>query len=484
MTPQKALKKYFGHTVFRGQQEEIIAHVLQKRHALVIMPTGMGKSLCYQIPALINEGLTLVISPLIALMKDQVDVLVGKGMEAAYINSSLSRAEREARYAAVAEGAYRLLYVTPERFRKPEFVALMRQRRVDLLAIDEAHCIRKWGHDFRPDYTRMREIRGVLNHPTTIALTATATPEVQDDIVKQLGLKAAEIKLFHEGIARPNLHLAVAEVWGQERKLEQIISMRQRQRGNGIVYFALIKTLQTFSEQLNSKGVRHLRYHGDLEAAERKRVQNQFMQGEGNLVLATNAFGMGIDKDNIRFVLHAEVPGSLEAYYQEIGRAGRDGEHAECVLLYDEQDLLIQMDFIQWNNPNAAFYDRVYHFLLDDADKVNAYGLEGLKEKLHFKNKHDFRLETALGMLDRYGVTEGALETRNLIVTSELPQRLSTQAELDDKLKREQKKLYALVQYAKAESCRKAFIHDYFGLSHAANCGSCDWCLRGEGRRW
>jgi len=312
MTIRQLLQKYFGYPAFRGQQEAIINHVMQKQHALVIMPTGMGKSLCYQIPALAQDGLTVVISPLIALMKDQVDVLVAKGIDAAYINSSLSRSERERRYTALGEGAYRLLYVTPERFRKRDFVDIIARRKVALLAVDEAHCISEWGHDFRPDYTRLREFRELLDNPTTIALTATATPEVQKDIITQLGLKHGEVELFHEGIERPNLHLAVEEVWGETKKLDAILALRQRQPGNGIIYFSLIKTLKTFSEKLDTKGVRHLCYHGDLENSERKRVQNQFMRGENNLVLATNAFGMGIDKSNVRFVVHYDIPKNIE----------------------------------------------------------------------------------------------------------------------------------------------------------------------------
>lgn len=474
--PRTFLQKYFGHSSFRGPQEEIIRHVLAGKHVLVIMPTGMGKSLCYQIPALLQEGLTVVVSPLIALMKDQVDELVARGIDAAFINSSLSRTEREARYAALAEGAYKLLYVTPERFRKPDFVALLGARRVDLLAVDEAHCISEWGHDFRPDYTRLREFRALMGNPTTMALTATATPEVQDDIIFQLGLQRADIEIFHEGMARPNLFLAVKEIWGEERKLEFLRTQRRSLSGNGIIYFALIKSLEAMSALLQTAGVPHLRYHGDLNAGERRRVQDKFMNGENQLVLATNAFGLGIDKENIRFVTHAEVPGAPEAYYQEIGRAGRDGLPAECTLLYDEQDLLIQMDFIKWNNPAASFYERLYQFLIADIEAVNALGLEGLKQKLHFKNRHDFRLETALGMLDRYGVTTGDLESRTLAVCGELPQALTEADHLEEKLKREQKKLHAMVRFAKTAGCRKAFIYEYFGLPHAERCGACDRC--------
>ena len=252
MTPEKALKRYFGYDSFRGQQQAVINHVLDGNHALVIMPTGMGKSLCFQIPSLATPdgdadeaSLTLVISPLIALMKDQVDALVQKGIDAAFINSSLGRRDRESRYANVADGKYKLLYVTPERFRKPEFLDAIGKRNITLLAVDEAHCISEWGHDFRPDYTRLQEFRGIIGNPTTIALTATATPDVQTDIVRQLGLNQDDVKLFHEGIDRPNLSLRVVDTWGDDEKVEQIVSVNEAHSGggSGIVYFTLIKTL-------------------------------------------------------------------------------------------------------------------------------------------------------------------------------------------------------------------------------------------------
>ena len=361
------LNRNFGHDTFRGPQEAIINRTLRSEHSLVIMPTGMGKSLCFQVPAIAMaesapdaRGLTLVMSPLIALMKDQVDALNRKGVSATFINSSLERQQREHRYRGIAEGMWDLLYVTPERFQKPEFLEVLSQRTVVLLAIDEAHCISQWGHDFRPDYTRVGDIRKSLGSPTTIALTATATVEVQNDIAHQLGLElvrqsntaesegaSGSMLLFHEGIDRPNLSLTVEEVWDDDMKLEQIARIRSEISGPGIVYFTLIRKLVEFSDRLLADGIDHLIYHGDLPRNRRRQLQEQFMDGEDFLVLATNAFGMGIDKENIRYVLHADLPGSMESYYQEIGRAGRAGMPSKCLLLYDQRELATEMEFIR-----------------------------------------------------------------------------------------------------------------------------------------
>lgn len=476
------LQNTFGHDAFQGQQARVIDRVMRSRHALVLAPTGAGKSLCYQVPALAlaDAGTTLVISPLIALMKDQVDALRGKGVAATYINSSLNRNEREQRVADLAAGKFNLIYVTPERFRKPEFRDAVARIEVPLLAVDEAHCVSEWGHDFRPDYTRIDAFRKLLGEPTTIALTATATPEVQRDIVTQLGLTAGDIEVFHEGICRPNLSLAVEEVWDDDEKSHHIFTTLKpyqtrgvatpRVSGSGIVYFTLIKTLRAFSEKLRDEKIPHLCYHGDLDARQRRGVHDDFMNGRSPLVLATNAFGMGIDKPDIRFVVHAELPGSLEAYYQEVGRAGRDGLPAACTLLYDQRDLATQMEFMRWANPDAAFYQRVFAMLDSDAERVHAEGLDWLRTALHAKQgRHDRRLDTALAMLERFGTLASDSDWReddhpNIRVVADLPPELLDEDRSAQKLQRDQQKLYALVQYAKHDGDRKAYLNEYFGV--------------------
>ncbi len=480
------LRRRFGYENFRSTQQKIIDRTLAGGNSLVIMPTGGGKSLCFQIPALIyaqdfagkssrerhsiRPPLTLVLSPLIALMKDQVDALQAKGIEATFVNSSLDRDERNRRYQQIADGLYTLLYVTPERFRKEEFVAILRERDVKLLAVDEAHCISEWGHDFRPDYTRVGEFRRELGNPTTIALTATATPDVQLDILRQLGIASfgaslEECQLFHEGIQRPNLSLQVREVWGLDEKVEIVQETVQRWgNSSGIVYFTLIRTLEETSDRLHKLGIDHVCYHGDLARNDRRRVQEGFMRNRCPLVLATNAFGMGIDKEDIRYVLHAEIPGSMESYYQEIGRSGRDGLPSECILMYDQRDLNTQVEFMRWSNPDADFYERTYDLLLHDVDSVRAFGMEWLRERLCDRQKRDRRLETVLAMLQRYGVIQDENDLSDVTIDGPLPASLADSQHRAAKLLRDQKKLYALVEYSKAEDPR-VFIHRYFSAA-------------------
>jgi ATP-dependent DNA helicase RecQ len=471
------LKQHFGFDSFRASQKEIIAHTLDGKNSLVIMPTGMGKSLCYQIPAMLSDSLVLVLSPLVALMKDQVDGLRRKGIDAICIHAGITKQQRIAHYLALAQGKHKLLYVTPERFRKAEFLDALASRKVGLLAIDEAHCISEWGHDFRPDYTRLKEICDRLNKPVVMALTATATPEVQADIRRQLHLEADAMPLFHEGVERPNLHLSVCEVHGEQEKLRQIQEQCAGARGSKIVYFALIKTLERFSELLDVKGVPHIVYHGKLSARERTRRQEAFMQGTAPLVLATNAFGLGVDKADIGLIMHAEVTGSLEAYTQEIGRAGRDGKPSECVLLYDQDDLLIQMDFVNWSNPGCDFYEKLHRLLRSRLQEINAQGLSFLREEMVYSGRFDFRVDTALRLFERHGVTDGELDRGQLELHSQsLPERFKDESYQEEKKRRDLVRLQKMVEYARLTTCRKALLNQHFGFDDSESCRNCDNC--------
>jgi ATP-dependent DNA helicase RecQ len=476
--PENILNKYFGFDSFKGNQKLIIDRLLYEKsgHSLVIMPTGGGKSLCYQVPALCLDGGTIVISPLIALMQDQVNSLKKRNIPAAFINSTVPKKDREKRLKQFIAGKIKLLYVTPERFTKPDFNAAVRDAGVALLAIDEAHCISAWGHDFRPDYSRICEFRTLIGNPLTIALTATATKPVQEDIVHKLGLANNEIKIFHQGIKRPNLRLEAEDVIDDDEKISKIISVLNDNKGAGIIYFSLIKTLEHFSDLLFEKRVPHTVYHGRLLAKERKLIQNQFMNSDNNLILATNAFGMGIDKSDIRYILHAELPGSIESYYQEIGRAGRDGKHALCLMLYNQSDIMIHMDFIKWSNPAPEFYIDLYDFIKHDVKLINIYGLEYIREQLIYKNRSDFRLETALGMMERYNVIEGSPQTRDLKLIGNLPPQLTDDLNYEEKILNDRKKLLSIVNYFKNDQCRRVSVENYFGFTDEAPCGNCDNC--------
>jgi ATP-dependent DNA helicase RecQ len=476
----KVLAEVFGFASFRGDQEQVLRAVFDGQNALLLMPTGMGKSLCYQLPARIfhvdGRGLTLVISPLISLMKDQVDAAVKKGLKAAFINSSLSAQERGIRYKKLGRGDYELLYVTPERFRIAEFRESLRQNKIALLAIDEAHCISSWGHDFRPDYSRLGEYRKELGEPTTLALTATATPAVQADILLQLGLEPLKTRVFNQGVLRPELALQVLAVHGLAEKVRAVVSSRHHTPGASILYFSLIQSLREFSGELTRLGISHLTYHGQMGDQDRKRSQDAFLKSADALILATPAFGLGVDKENVRSVLHAEISGSIEAYYQEVGRAGRDGKAADCVLLYDPDDVSIQNDFIGWGNPDPGFIRAVYNLISRNLVRAQQEGFDYLRTQMNFYNRRDFRVETAVNQLERWGSIEGR-QPREWQAIQDPPDEFLDQKLFDLRLKGQKRKLFEIVEFCiMEEGCRMSRIAEYFGFPNQPRCGRCDLC--------
>ncbi len=357
------LKRYYGFSEFRLGQEEAISQVLNKKDTVVIMPTGGGKSLIFQLPALVLEGVTLVVSPLIALMKDQVDSLLKLGIPSTFINSSISLSETNERLEQIKNGFYKIVYVAPERFYNQAFLEALSKVSVSLFAIDEAHCISQWGHDFRPSYLRLKKVIDFLKRPVVLTLTATATIEVRDDIIKQLELKNPAVIVT--GFARDNLQFGVIQA-ANSRKADLVLeAIMGSADGSGIVYVGTRAKAEELLEFLLANDVSAVVYHAGLDADSREWVQDSFMNGQARVVVATNAFGMGINKKDIRFVIHYDLPGTIEAYYQEAGRAGRDGLPSLCLLLYSPSDRYLREFFIQGDNPAPELITKVYEKLLE-----------------------------------------------------------------------------------------------------------------------
>ena len=465
-----ALQQHFGFTTFRPGQAEAVQEVLGGTDLLLVMPTGSGKSLCFQLAGLMLPGVTLVVSPLIALMKDQVDSLTERGIPATFLNSSLPLGEMAGRLHDLRAGRFKLVYIAPERFRNARFLEALAALDVSLLTVDEAHCISQWGHDFRPDYLHLREVLGNLPRARVLAVTATATPAVREDIVRQLGLgiapRAAPQVRVH-GFARPNLHLAVTRAPTHDFKAARLGAVIDSYR-RGIVYCATRKMTERVAERLAAAGHRPLVYHGALSDAARAQAQDRFMSESDPVVVATNAFGMGVDRKDIRFIVHWDVPGSVEAYYQEVGRAGRDGGAAWCELLFNYADVRTQRFFLEGATPSAADVQAVRAALARLCDDGSAELTEAaLAVAAGLKNEMGVR--AALAVLERAGYvvrsTAPAGHGAGYTLTGDdCEERMKPLlAELATKRRLDEERLEALLAYVDYRGCRQSFFLNYFG---------------------
>jgi ATP-dependent DNA helicase RecQ len=468
VTPQQVLRDVFHLEAFRPGQAEVVDAQMNGRDVLAVAPTGSGKSISYWVPAILGDGLTVVVSPLIALMKDQVDRLASHGVRAAFINSTLDSTEQRRRLEAAAHGEYQLLYVAPERFSRPAFMDRLATMAVKRFIVDEAHCISTWGHDFRPDYRLIGGALEACGRPPIGAFTATATPEVRDDIASNLGLRTPLIVVT--GFNRPNLRMEAVEARGARDRIEQLRRRLNPGEGRALVYTGTVKGAEAIAAAISGWGFPAAPYHGRLPDFSRRRIQDGFASKDLRVVVATSAFGMGVDFADIRQVIHVGYPGSVEAYYQEAGRAGRDGKPALCLLIHSGKDRDLQVYFIESALPDLREVMSVH----------TAYSRLGVwnSDPEELKSLMPDPAWQSLEASKRLLIKAGALRDDGSV--GPLDHSLLDFEQLSALKAHSYKKLAQMIQYAQLRSCRHAFITDYFGEpTTQRSCHSCDSCERG-----
>ena len=472
------LYKSFGLKQLRLGQRNVIDRVLAGQSTLAVMPTGAGKSLCYQLPALLLPGKTVVVSPLIALMKDQCESLCERGIAAVQVNSAVEAASLHAAEQAIGDGTARIVLTTPERLADADFMALLQRHPTSLLVVDEAHCISQWGHDFRPAFLDIAPATAQLGKPTVLALTATATEAVTADIRAQL--RIAKQGVVNTGAYRPNLHYAVEQVTREQDKLARVLALVRASSGSGLVYTATVKAAEAVFDALRAADVPALRYHGKMAAADRRAAQDAFMDGEARVMVATNAFGLGIDKPDIRFVLHYQMPPGLDAYYQESGRAGRDGEVADCTLLFLRSDKAVQQFFMSGRYPGEDDVRQLYQALQDVPPDAAGSGwtLAMLQSRLHRPMN---KLKVAASLLRRQRIVDVDAQGQFHLVKKQLdPADLQAlAAAYYGRRTQDQDALERMVFYAQTGQCRwQVLLAHLQEQDDVERCGQCDNCRR------